>query len=149
MADSSRKKVHYRRGQSLVEMSIGSVILLMILMGVLDLGRLYFLYIALEDSAGEAAVYLAFNPKCPTASAGSKCQGTNNAEWRAQNSSGGNINWEDVVYTYEIPDGPNAGGEVIVSLEYEFELLTPLIADIARQAHLSLTATASQQIVFE
>jgi hypothetical protein len=144
-----QKKAQGKRGQSLVEVSIGSVILLMILMGLLDLGRLYFLYVALEDSAGEAAVYLAFNPKCPTASAGSTCQGTNNAEWRAINASGGNIDWADVDYTYEVPDGPNAGGEVIVTLRYEFELLTPLIADIARQAHLSLTATASQQIVFE
>jgi len=46
------------RGQSLVEMSIGFIILTLIVMGILDLGRVYFLNLALEDAAGEAALYL-------------------------------------------------------------------------------------------
>ena len=57
--------IHSQRlesGQSLVEVAFGMVILLVLLAGVLDLGRMYFTFVALEDSVGEAALYLAINP---------------------------------------------------------------------------------------
>ncbi len=44
-------------GQSLVEFAITLPVLLLILVGVLDLGRLYFAYVAVVNSAREGARY--------------------------------------------------------------------------------------------
>jgi hypothetical protein len=50
------KRINWRKaqkGQSLVEFSLGLVFLLIIVSGLIDLGRLYFTHVALEDAAGE------------------------------------------------------------------------------------------------
>ncbi len=44
------------RGQSMVEMALGFVLLLIVLSGLLDVGRAFYIYVALEDAAGEAAL---------------------------------------------------------------------------------------------
>ncbi len=49
-------------GQSLLEFAITLPVLLMILLGVLDLGRIYFSYIAVVNSAREGARYGAQYP---------------------------------------------------------------------------------------
>ena len=67
---NTRQITHIRpaeRGQSLVEMSLMLVILLTILSGVIDLGRGFFSYIAIQNAAGEGALYAAINPRCPHA----------------------------------------------------------------------------------
>src|SRR5882757_3411261 len=85
-----------QRGQSLVEMSIGFVVLLIILSGLLDIGRAYFIYIAMEDAAGEAALYLSIDPECKTTADTNllhdppiNCADPNNADYRARNAGGG------------------------------------------------------------
>lgn len=53
------------RGQSLVEFALALPILMILLSGLLDLGRVYFTYLTLQDSAAEAGLYLSLNPGCP------------------------------------------------------------------------------------
>ena len=43
------------KGQSMVELAVSVVVLLILLAGVVDLGRLAFYYITLRDAAQEAA----------------------------------------------------------------------------------------------
>jgi len=130
-----------QRGQSLVEFSLTAIIIIMILSGLLDLGRLWFIYIALEDGAGEAALFLAINPTCETAA---DCPDPNNAEWRARHSAGGVLDWSTVdIITNVTVKAP--GLPVEVTLEYPYRILTPLISQIAGQ--ITLTAYASQTIV--
>ena len=50
------------RGQSLVEFAMGAVILLLLVSGIVDLGRAFFTYIALRDAAQEGAVFGAICP---------------------------------------------------------------------------------------
>ncbi len=50
------------KGQSLVEFAVSLVVLLIILSGVVDLGRLFFYYIAMRDAAQEGVVYGIVNP---------------------------------------------------------------------------------------
>jgi len=52
-------------GQSLVEVALVLPILLVILSGLVDLGRVYFTFVALEDAAAEGALYLSLFPDCP------------------------------------------------------------------------------------
>ncbi len=60
-----RSKIHNRskeKGQSLTELAISFVVIFIILAGVVDLGRIYFYYIAMRDAAQESASYGAIYP---------------------------------------------------------------------------------------
>jgi Flp pilus assembly protein TadG len=50
------------RGQSFIELGISMVFLLVLMSGVMDLGRVIFTYIALRDAVQEGAAYSAMNP---------------------------------------------------------------------------------------
>lgn len=50
------------RGQSFIELAISMVFLLVLLAGVMDLGRLIFTYIALRDAVQEGGAFLAITP---------------------------------------------------------------------------------------
>jgi hypothetical protein len=101
----SMKNKNIEKGQSLVEMTFGMIVLLMIVAGVLDIGRAYFTSVALEDAAGEAALYMSAYPDCPydavvggvpspsaTTADGDAddtiCEAPANAVWRAINAGG-------------------------------------------------------------
>ncbi len=52
----------HESGQSFVELALTLVVLLVLIAGIVDLGRAFFTYIALRDAAQEAAIYGAINP---------------------------------------------------------------------------------------
>ena len=56
-------RVRAEKGQSLMELAVGIVVLLILVAGIVDLGRLLFFYIALRDAAQEGAVYGQLNPR--------------------------------------------------------------------------------------
>ncbi len=151
------------RGQSLVEMALGLVILTFVVMGILDLGRIYFVNVALEDAAGEAALYLSMYPDCPTST---QCADKNNAQYRAKNSGGDGVDWSaaDFTYSYENfsagacdqnqvsrdldcwtttkPSTFGSGSMVRVTLRATYRILTPVIGAIVRGNSIYLYATA-------
>jgi len=135
------------RGQSLVEMTLGFVILLLVASGLLDLGRLYFVYVALEDGAGEAATYLAINPACAYATDGANCADPSNAEFRASTAGGHLVDWSDATVTITRPDPYAQGDEIGVQIAYPFKLLTPVIPDIAGANTITLTADAKSVVL--
>jgi Flp pilus assembly protein TadG len=138
------------RGQSLVEMTIGLIILLIIASGLLDLGRAYFTYVALEDGAGEAALYIAVNPDCLQDNADPSdgvCDDPSNAMWRAENAGGAFVDWSSATVNFNPAPPYSEGDAVEVTIAYPYELLTPVIPDIAGANSLTLTAHAVQTIV--
>ncbi|MDZ4159307.1 MAG: TadE family protein [Anaerolineaceae bacterium] len=50
------------KGQSLIELAVSLVFLLILLAGVVDLGRMMFYYIAMRDAAQEGATFGSINP---------------------------------------------------------------------------------------
>ncbi|MBN1304941.1 MAG: pilus assembly protein [Anaerolineales bacterium] len=50
------------RGQSLTELAISLMLLLLLLAGTIDFGLAFFEYIMLRDAAQEGAIYAAMNP---------------------------------------------------------------------------------------
>lgn len=146
-------------GQSLLEMALAMVILVTLLSALLDLGRLYFTYLALEDAVGEAALYLSLRPQCvnneDNPSPG--CADPNNAEWRAEHAVGGRIvDWDrvelticmagDCVGPYDY-DNIGIGGPVSVEMEYQFQLLTPIFPKFVGLNPVPLKVFASQTII--
>jgi hypothetical protein len=169
---STHRTANAEKGQSLLEMCFGFVVLIMIVSGVIDIGRAYFSYVALEDSAGEAALYMSAFPDCPfdgydvsgdpsadIGDAGTVCDPPNNALWRAQNSGGqidGLIDWSNGRFDIKCYDADSGleefctaaktGDTITVFIEYDFELLSPVIPEINGSSTLVLKSRASQLI---
>ena len=56
------KKIKNERGQSLVEMAVSIVILLLLLSGAVEFGMAFFQFIQLRDAVQEGALYGSLNP---------------------------------------------------------------------------------------
>ncbi|GAB5494212.1 MAG: hypothetical protein Phog2KO_44270 [Phototrophicaceae bacterium] len=161
-------------GQSLIEMALTLPLLLLLLSGLLDLGRAYYTYIALEEAAAEAAIYLAISPDCPAEVAGlTKCEDPNNALYRAETS--GNGEFDASLVEWNIPFTPQKqslgwrspfaqddsgttasdcsalGCTVVVQLRYPFEFLTPGMQAFLDNTNniIFLNVQASQIIVYD
>lgn len=167
------RKYLFERGQSFTEMALGFVFFLFFVMGMLDLGRLYFQYVALEDAAGEAALFLALNADCPGPPGMNetcadiewieviddveytrygcppKCSGDRNARARASAASN-LLEFTDDKGTIDfVRLNATATREdmVEVTLTYPFELLTPVISDLVGSDTVVLKASASQVLL--
>ena len=135
-------------GQSLVEFAIMSIILTVILMGILDLGRAYFAFVALQDVVAEGATFAAVNPTCIGPMDGPGCSNPNNITWRAKNESpsGMVISTSIEVQVSYDPAGPVSGKPVTVTASYQHPLLTFVIASIVGDDILPLQASSSASI---
>jgi len=134
------------RGQSLVEFALVATVLLILLTGVLDLGRMYMAWVAIQDAAGEGALYAAMNPRCIRAANGPDCQTPNNAYDRtfiAIRSTPGTPLDPDRVTIGITPDDPGQicfGTPITVSTRYSFTMITPVMQamfgpEVALQAY--------------
>ncbi len=146
------------KGQSLVEMTLGLMVLIILMSGLIDLGRAYFIYAALEDSAGEGALFMSFNPGCQD---DTDCPDPNNAMWRIAHATEGLIDLndpnrvQDITITVldesgnEVTDKANyaVGHTIVVEIWYEFQLLSPIIPEIAGEPTLTLYTSATQTII--
>ena len=102
------------KGQSLVEMALVLPVVLVILAIVLDLGRIYYVAVALTDAAGEGATYAAINPA-----------DTVGVIARAQEASGGLVQIDTGMVTVDAP-AIAAGAPVTVTVHYDFKVATPI-----------------------
>jgi len=138
MKRSWKQRKGKEKGQSLTEVALVLPVLLFILAGVLDLGRIYYVQVALSDAAGEGAVYAAIRPNDAT---GIKA--------RAQAASGGlvQIDLADVVINPSDPSSLAAGDPVTVIVEYDFTLATPLINAIVPAGVIRLRGVATEPIL--
>ena len=146
---------HGEKGQSLVEMAIMMVVLLTILSGVVDLGRVYFTYLALQHAAGEGATY---GSMFPTRHYPRPCDGgrfcpesaddPNNVVYRVQHENPSRlVEWAGITVTVSLEDESTlAGDSITVVVEYEYEVMTPVVEAIAGPT-ITLRATAVNTIV--
>ncbi|HEY4691660.1 MAG TPA: TadE/TadG family type IV pilus assembly protein [Anaerolineae bacterium] len=137
-------------GQSLVEFALMLPFLLLMLMGTLDVGRLYFAYVAIQNAAGEGALYAAIHPNCIHASDGPDCADPNNAEYRARHESpAGGIDWRRTTVEVEPVDrsGLREGDPITLIVHYDYYILTPVISPLVKDGKLQLTARAVQNVI--
>lgn len=122
------------QGQSLVELAISFMVIILVLAGAVDFGRAFFAIIALRDAAQEGVLYASINPDDEPG-----------IESRIQTMSGSpidmatipdtdiDVSWSDPAHKcagfYD-----NAGTEesyaVSVSVEYDFNFTMPIIQNI-------------------
>ena len=125
------------KGQSLLEFALIVPILLIILAGVLDLGRLYYAYVAVTDAAAEGASYAAIHP-----------QANERAEvlQRAQEASGALVQIDPTMVQVDCP-AIAAGAPITVTVSYSFTVATPLLNVIVPSGELRLRAVATESIL--
>lgn len=126
------------RGQSLVELALIAPLLLLLMAAAIDLGRLFYAYVAVENAAKEGALYGAVNPICATQS--SLCPNPMNVTWRVQNETGasalpGGIQVGAIQCL--APSGTSKtlvscvdGDTYVVNASHQFTLITPIIGSI-------------------
>ena len=125
------------KGQSLVEMAISVILLLLILAGIVDLGRAAYTMMALQDAAEEGVVYgVAFPNKC-----------TEIANRVIGNLSTG-LHPENTTVNIKIGDtecnvaAGVAGNEMIVTVSQPFQITMPMLGAVVGQT-IQLSTTAN------
>lgn len=115
-----------RRGQSLVEFTLLLPVLMIVLLGLLDLGRAYYAYVAITDAAGEGAAYGARHP-----------DDTSEIKRRASEATKGLVE----LTTADV-DVSASTGAITVTVTYELQLFTPMVRSMVPGDVLSLQAVA-------
>lgn len=129
-----RKK---EKGQSLVEMALLLPVLLLMLLGLLDFGRVYYAMVAMNDAAQEGAAYAAMHPNDPK------------IRERATAASTGliTIQPENVTVVLPPPDSLQAGAPVTVIVSYDFTFYTPVAQSFFGDNTVTLQAQATNAII--
>ncbi len=106
-----------QEGQSLVELALFFPALLLIMVGMLDLGRSFHVYTTVVNAAREGARYAALNP--------TDYWGIQNAV--IQEAEGSNIDLQTSSIIVEWPNGFGAGKPVKVTVTFQFNLITGIV----------------------
>lgn len=124
--------------QSLVEMAIALVILLLLVGGIVDLGRAFFTYMALRDSVQEGALYGSINPTLT--------QEIRNHVLDSSNMIPDLIANEDI--TVEVIGAPCTGNLIRVTAEYDdFPITMPFIGTVIGSQTVTIRASVSDTIL--
>src|SRR6478672_9224506 len=144
------------RGQAIVELALILPIFLILVASALDLGRVFYSQISVNDAAREAALEASQNPTSFIAN--TACTSANKEQnrvmCRATNESrdGGfvTIAPADVAMacsTNPCPAAPAMGQTVSVTVTGHFRLITPLLAFMFGGQDTSFASTASAQLL--
>ena len=147
----SRRNRDKTRGQSLVEFALILPIFLVFLAAALDLGRVFYANITLNNAAREGAFQAA---KTPTLYVEDQAcnQATNRVVCRIQNESNGSmvsIAPTDIDVTCSLSGCAAAAGSTVkVDVRGQFQLVTPLLAFVFGGQSLNLSSSAVAQIEY-
>jgi hypothetical protein len=132
--------VCHEKGQSLVEFAFSLVILLILISGIVDLGRAFFTYMALHDAAQEGAIYESLNP-----------EDTSGVIHRVRQTSQHPVNLMDATIIDVLPvtpDGVCEGKVIEVTVVYkDFPLTMPFMGSFIGKQSFDMSATVKDTIV--
>jgi hypothetical protein len=129
-------KRNFEKGQSLTEFAFGFLVLVLLVSGIVDLGRAFFTYMALNDAVQEGALYGSLNP---TNEAGIRS--------RIQGIAIGPIDMSEVIVQPPEYLGPICtGNQIVITATYNFRLTQPLISAIVGQ-EFPISATVTDFII--
>ena len=144
-------KKFQQRGQSFVEMALIMPILLLLLGGVVDLGRGFLILVAVENAAGEGALYGSVHPECLTDDhATTICQGPESVSGRIREEGRPIIDLTEansvVAITIDGDAAIVAGSTLLVTVTHTYTPLTPL-GHLLWGDRATVEATARQEIL--
>lgn len=146
-----RRRKHRSRGQSLVEFALILPIMMVLLAAVLDLGRVFYATISLNNAAREGAFQAAQTPD--SFQSGQPCNtATNLIVCRVQLESKGSavtVADDAITRTCSVSGCPQqAGSTVTVGVTGQFQLLTPLLSVIFGGQTIPMSASATAQLEY-
>lgn len=124
-------------GQSLTELAIFITLLLILLAGLIDLGRAYYTYLSLRDAAAEGAAYGSIHPDDAVGI---------DARTRGE-SPAGLIDWSTARVETTYVGAHCRGGGVRVKVTVDYQLLTPFVGAIVGGQTLGLSADVVNTIL--
>lgn len=126
------------KGQSLVELAVVLVILLLLVGGIVDLGRAFFTSMSLRDAVQEGALYGSIDPTNTT--------GIKNHVLSTSSMVTDMIDVNDI--TVEIFNAPCTGNRIRVSAVYsDFPITMPFMGAVLGGQTISLSATVTDTIL--
>jgi Flp pilus assembly protein TadG len=127
------------RGQSLMELALSMTFILILLAGVVDLGRAFFTYITLRDAAQEGAAFGAYE-------AGEEAA----IRLRAMQTSNSPVNLTadpNVNFAINVSQAC-AGGEVTVTATYQdFPITMPVLGALVGRQSFDISASATDDVL--
>ena len=126
------------RGQSIVELALVLPILLIILLGVLDLGRVYYVMVALEDMAAEGITFAITHPSPSD---------LQRVQERAAAGSAGLVEVVASTVRVDYPSTLDAGAPITVTVPYSFTFVTPFVGAMFEDGIVELRGTATGSIL--
>ncbi|MEX2236491.1 MAG: TadE family protein [Dehalococcoidia bacterium] len=99
------------RGQALVEFALVLPLLLIMLFGIIDFGRALQTYITINNASREGARFGSISP-------------SGNIQQKVRTAAGDF--GDDVTIVVSFPSGQDSGDSVIVDVDYEYQMITPL-----------------------
>lgn len=136
--DRNKNGPSSEQGQSLVEMAIALVILLLLVGGIVDLGRAFFTFMALRDAVQEGALYGSVNPTLTTEI---KNHVLNSSDMIPDLVTSGDI-------TVNIVGAACTGNGIQVTATYsDFPITMPFIGTILGSQTIPISATITDTIL--
>ena len=134
-------KIKNERGQSLVEMAISLVLLLLLLSGIVEFGMAFFQFIQLRDAAQEGALYGSINPTDVA-----------NITLRTKGASSSPINLTTdtnltLVILYSDVNKKCEGSAITVQLTYQHKIFMPFVPKILGKTTIPLKASVTDTII--
>lgn len=129
-----QKSRRHQSGQSLVEVALSIVILLMLVSGIIDLGRAFYVKVALESMISEGAHWAADYPGCvPSANNSTaapqvpvQCRGNNSVVGRMCNETL-DLDRTRITDLSITPLVAHEGDDIVISVTYQMPTVTPII----------------------
>ena len=131
-----------------MELALVTPILLLILVGAVDLGRIFYARITVSNAAREAALEAAHNPT--SFSAGQPCSASNRVICAATHENAGSwvtIAPADVAMSCSGSCSASYGTTVAVTVTGRFNLLTPLLAAFTGGSAITFSDTATADVI--
>jgi len=127
--------------------------MMMLLAGAIDLGRVFYAYIAVENAAKEGAFFGARSPLCSDGT-NTNCDSPNNVVWHVQNEATNIGGQFDTAVACRTPAGALVqpindcldGYTYQVTVTYPFQLITPILGGIVNQ-NLTLRAESQATVI--
>lgn len=127
------------RGQSLTELAVSFTLLVVILAVTVDLGRVFFSFIAIREAAEEGALYGSLNP-----------QDNGGIIARTRSSSTAPVdlnNPSNVAVAVDVIGSPCAGNSLRVTVTYTYTLTMPMVSAFIGSQTFPLIADATTTIL--
>ncbi len=122
------------QGQSLVELAISFMVIILVLAGAVDFGRAFFALIALRDAAQEGVLYASINPNDePGIEARVQTMSDSPIDMGAIPATDIDVSWSDPSHKcagFFDNGGSEESYAVSVSVEYDFNFTMPIIQNI-------------------